>query len=72
MSGFILFAVIMRENLVFARAQPSRVPLKELSHVKLRRLTREQISNNIPKLMYFVMLVNIHVNTTAKGNPIKQ
>ena len=31
------------------KAQTSGVPLKELSHVKLRRLTTEHISNNTPK-----------------------
>ena len=35
--------------MTFARAQSSGVPLKELSRVKLRRLTREHISKNIPK-----------------------
>ena len=33
----------------FARAQSSGVPFKELSRVKLRRLTREHISKNISK-----------------------
>ena len=50
----------------FARAQSSGLPLKELSLVKLRGLTQEHISKNIPKkfililvkLMYFVMLSN--------------
>ena len=63
----------------FARAQSSGVPLKELSRVKLRRLTREHISKKLVikpvELMFFVSLVthsvNVHVNTRAKGNPIK-
>ena len=33
----------------FARAQSSGVSLKERSRVKLRRLTQEHISKNIPK-----------------------
>ena len=38
-----------KSSKTFARAQSSGVPLKELSRVKLRRLTREHISKNIPK-----------------------
>ena len=68
-SGFILFAAIMREKIfksskTFARAQ-SRVPLKELSRVNLRLLSRlnpfQRIARSLPKfliipveLMYFV------------------
>ena len=53
-SGFILFATRKcdrksKSSKTFARAQSSGVPLKELSRVKLRRLTREHISKNIPK-----------------------
>ena len=54
MSGFILCSNYARtESLkslkTFARAQSSGMPLKELSRVKLRRLTRERILKNSRK-----------------------
>ena len=71
----------------FARAQSSGVPLKELSRVKLRQLTREHISNNILKsskmhdytrrahVLHNVKKCNpwmfMYVNMRAKGNPMK-
>ena len=40
----------MREKIkVFEDVRQRGMPLKELSRVKLRRLTREHISKNIPK-----------------------
>ena len=68
-----------RENMsskTFPRAQ-SRVPLKELSRLKLRRLTRlntiQKIARSHPKLliipvelMYFVMLSNAFCKRICK------
>ena len=50
------------------RAQSSGVPLKELSHVKLRRLTREHISKNILKSS---KTHNYTRRGRAKGNSMK-
>ena len=82
-SSFILFTIIVQEKIksskTLARAQSSGVPLEELSCVKLRRLTQEHISKNIPKSskihvpcdVQVTHSVNVHVNTKAKGNPMK-
>ena len=58
------------ENLVFEDVRKSAAKcLRRNFRVWRRRLTREHISNNIPTLMYFVMLithsVNVHLNTRA-------
>ena len=68
----------------FARAQLSGVPLKIHSRVKLKRLTREHISKNISKsskisdytrrahvLRDVTHSVKVHLNTRAKGTPMK-
>ena len=81
-SSFILFAVIMQEKICLLRRsrEPSRrLPLKELSRVKLRRLRRlntfQEITRNLPKFLIDTrrahVNVNVHVNTRAKENPIK-
>ena len=46
---FVRMLIVHMSSKTFARAQSSGVPLKERSRVKLRRLTREHISKNIPK-----------------------
>ena len=69
----LLFSILRRSSKTFARAQSSGVPSKELSGVKLRGLTREHISKNIPKfmiisvaLMNFVMISNAFRERTCK------
>ena len=86
--GFTPFAVIMREKVkswkTFARAegQSSGVPLKELSRVKLRRLTRKHIQR-IPRslsklliipvqLVYFGMLSNAFRECICKHESKKE
>ena len=51
MSGFILFA----------RVQSSGMPLKELSHVKFGRLTRDHISKNIPKSSKIQVIIPVEL-----------
>ena len=49
-SGFILFAVINESSKIFARDQSSGVPSKELSHVKLRQLSRFNTFQRYPEV----------------------